>query len=82
MQTPNAEITLGDRLITYKTILKQLDVVLMELESIGFVAIPERDRWEKLIVPERMRVDTAMKALGVSTLSKIPKLPIGTPNGH
>jgi hypothetical protein len=56
-------------------LLKQLDVVVAELETVGFVTIADRDKWERLITPERLRVGVAMKSLGVSPLSKLPSLP-------
>lgn len=68
------EVTLGDRLITYSLLLKQIDVVISELETVGFVTIADRDKWEKLITPERLRVGTAMKSLGISPLSRLPSL--------
>ena len=71
---PRIEVSLGDRLITYALLLKQLDVVTQELETVGFVTLADRDRWEKLICPERLRVGVAMKALGVSPLSRLPSL--------
>lgn len=71
---PKTKVTLGTRLQTYAVLLKQLDVVTQELETVGFVTLADRDRWEKLIVPERLRVGVAMKALGVSLLSRLPSL--------
>lgn len=72
--TPAREVTLGDRLTTYALLLRQLDVVVSELETVGFVTISDRDKWERLITPERLRVGVAMKSLGVSPLSKLPSL--------
>lgn len=65
------EVTLGDRLIRYSMTLKQLDVQLSELESVGFVTAADRDKFERLIGPERLRVGVAMKSLGVSPLPSL-----------
>jgi hypothetical protein len=68
------EVTLGNRLTTYAVLLKQLDVVVAELETVGFVTIADRDKWERLITPERLRVGVAMRSLGVSVFSQVPSL--------
>jgi|GEM_PF-6270314 len=62
-------IRLEDRLSNYAAILKQLDVVLAELEPDGLVAMDVRDRFEKLVISERMRI---------SNLARTVKLASGT----
>ena len=74
MENTAREVKLGDRLTTYALLLKQLDVLISELESVGYVTMGDRDKWERMIAPERLRVGVAMKALGVSPLAKIPSL--------
>jgi len=71
---PIGEPTVGTRLQTYAVLLKQLDAMIGELEAIGFVTLQDRDRWEKLIIPERLRVGFALRALGVSVLERVPSL--------
>jgi len=73
-------IRLEDRLSNYAAILKQLDVVLAELEPDGLVAIDVRDRFERLVVAERMRVANLSRT--VKMASGNPALPpITKPNG-
>jgi hypothetical protein len=72
--SPEKGVPLGDRLTTYALLLKQLDCIVAELETVGFVTISDRDKWERLITPERLRVGVAMKALGVSPLSNVPSI--------
>jgi hypothetical protein len=62
------------RLIDYGMILKRLDVVLSELEPDGLVAMDVRDRFERLLVSERVRVSSLMRTLGISALSRLPSL--------
>jgi hypothetical protein len=64
-------VTLGDRLTNYGSLLKQLDIVTAELEIVGFLTMRDRDKWEKLITPERLRVGVALKALG-AVQSRLP----------
>jgi hypothetical protein len=75
MVAPKRDVSLGERIVTYATILKQLDLVVSELETVGFVTANDRDKWERLIAPERLRCGVAMKSLGVSPLAKIPAFP-------
>lgn len=74
MDVNGKAVTLGDRLVTYAIILKQLNTVISELENVGFVTMADANKWEKLIWPERARVTAAMQELGVSVHAKLPSL--------
>lgn len=65
---------LGDRLINYAMALRQTDLVVAEMQTSGFVTEADRERWEKLIVPERLRIAAMMKTLGISPLQKLPSI--------
>ena len=66
MTDQQKERSLAERLLTWRTLLQQLGCVVSELEDVGFLTIVDREKWERLIIPERVRVGVMMKTLGVS----------------
>lgn len=79
---PPLRLVLTDRLADYETILKRLDVVLGELELDGLVAMDVRDKFERLIISERLRVSNLARTVRREIPSPSPALPsITKPNG-
>lgn len=64
-------LILMDRLEDYQTVLKRLDVVLAELEPDGLVAMDVRDKFERLIISERLRVSNLARTIRTG----IPEIP-------
>jgi len=61
---------------------RELGHLSSQFRECVLVTMADRDRWEKLISPERLRVGQALKGFGVSALSKLPALPsITKPQG-
>ena len=75
MEDVKKPVTLATRLLTYHNCLKQMDVLTAELTKDGFVTIADRDKWEKLLFPERARVAAALVTLGEDPRFHLPKLP-------